>query len=67
MLGSLGNQTPAEAPSWFAGQATAGNGRALEQFEGSTPDALARTNDEEYEIQMLCLLKTGSFEAGVFR
>jgi len=36
---SLANQTPAEA-RW-----------TLEQFEGSAPDALAQTNDEEYEIQ----------------
>ncbi|MEZ7813106.1 MAG: IS3 family transposase [Paracoccaceae bacterium] len=36
---SLGNQTPAEAR------------RALEQFEGSTHDALAQTDNEEYEIQ----------------
>ena len=36
---SLDNQTPAEAR------------RALEQFEGSTPDALAQTNDDEYENQ----------------
>jgi transposase InsO family protein len=36
---SLGNQTPAEAR------------RALEQFEGSVHDALAQTDDEEYEIQ----------------
>jgi len=36
---SLGNQTPAEAR------------RALEQFEGSAPAALARTGEEEYEIQ----------------
>ncbi|WP_120222877.1 IS3 family transposase [Sulfitobacter guttiformis] len=36
---SLGNQTPAEAR------------RALEQFEGSAHDALAQTDDEEYETQ----------------
>ena len=36
---SLGNQTPAEAR------------RVLEQFEGSTHDALAKTDNEEYEIQ----------------
>ena len=36
---SLANQTPAEAR------------RTLEKFEGSAPDALAQTNDEEYEIQ----------------
>ncbi|MDB0019966.1 transposase [Planktomarina temperata] len=36
---SLANQTPAEAR------------RTLEQFEGSAPDAVAQTNDEEYEIQ----------------
>ena len=36
---SLANQTPAEAR------------RTLEQFEGSAPDALAQTNDEEYETQ----------------
>lgn len=36
---SLANQTPAEAR------------RTLEQFESSAPDALAQTNDEEYEIQ----------------
>ena len=36
---SLGNQTPAEAR------------RALEQFEDSAHDALAQTDDEEYEIQ----------------
>ena len=36
---SLANQTPAEAR------------QTLEQFEGSAPDALAQTNDEEYEIQ----------------
>ena len=36
---SLGNQTPAEAR------------RALEQLEGSAHDALAQTEDEEYEIQ----------------
>ena len=36
---SLANQTPAEAR------------QTLEQFEGSAPDALAQTNDEEYENQ----------------
>jgi len=36
---SLGNQTPAQAH------------RALEQFEGSAPDALAQNKTEEYEIQ----------------
>ena len=36
---SLGNQTPAEAR------------RTLEQLEGSAPDALAQTNDDEYENQ----------------
>jgi putative transposase len=36
---SLGNKTPAEAR------------RTLEQFEGSAPDALAHTDDEEYENQ----------------
>ena len=36
---SLENQTPAEAR------------RALEQFEGSAHDALAQTDDEEYETQ----------------
>ena len=36
---SLENQTPAEAR------------RALEQFEGSAPDALAQNNDDEYENQ----------------
>jgi putative transposase len=36
---SLGNQTPAEAR------------RTLEQFEGSTYDALAQSDDKEYEIQ----------------
>ncbi len=36
---SLVNQTPAQAR------------RALEQFEGSAHDALAQTDDEEYEIQ----------------
>ena len=36
---SLGNKTPAQAR------------RALEQFEGSAHDALAQTDDEEYEIQ----------------
>ena len=36
---SLGNQTPAEAR------------RALEQFEGSTHDDLAQTDNGEYEIQ----------------
>ena len=36
---SLANQTPAEAR------------RTLEQFEGSAPDALAQTNDEDYETQ----------------
>jgi putative transposase len=36
---SLGNQTPAEAR------------RTLEQFEGSAPDALAQTDNEEYEKQ----------------
>ncbi|QFT71774.1 IS2 transposase TnpB [Ruegeria sp. THAF33] len=36
---SLGNQTPAEAR------------RTLEQFEGSAPDALAQTDNEEYENQ----------------
>ena len=36
---SLGNQTPAEAR------------RALEQCEGTAHDALAQTNDGEYEIQ----------------
>lgn len=36
---SLGNQTPADAR------------RALEQFDGSAHDALAQTDDEEYEIQ----------------
>jgi putative transposase len=34
---SLANQTPAEAR------------RTLEQFEGSAPDALSQTDDEEYE------------------
>jgi len=36
---SLANQTPAEAR------------RTLEQFEGSAPDALAQTNDEDYKTQ----------------
>ena len=36
---SLANQTPAQAH------------RALEQFEGSAHDALAKTDDEEHEIQ----------------
>ena len=36
---SLGNQTPAEAR------------RALEQFEGSAPGALAQTDDDQYENQ----------------
>jgi len=36
---SLANQTPAEAR------------RTLEQFEGSAPDALAQTADEDYETQ----------------
>ena len=36
---SLANQTPTEAR------------RTLDQFEGSAPDALAQTNDEEYETQ----------------
>lgn len=36
---SLGNQTPAEAR------------RTLEKFEGCTPGALARSNDDEYEDQ----------------
>lgn len=36
---SLGNQAPTQAR------------RTLEQFEGSAPDALAQTNDEEYEHQ----------------
>ena len=36
---SLGNQTPAEAR------------RTLEQFEGSAPDALAQTADEDYKTQ----------------
>lgn len=36
---SLGNQTPAEAR------------RALEQLEGSEHDALAQTDDNEYETQ----------------
>jgi putative transposase len=36
---SLENQTPGEAR------------RALEQFEGTTYDALAQTDDEEYETQ----------------
>ena len=36
---SLRNQTPAEAR------------RALEKFEGSAHDALAQTDEEEYEIQ----------------
>ena len=36
---SLGNQTPAEAR------------RALEQFESAAHDALAQTDDEEYENQ----------------
>ncbi|WP_390910992.1 IS3 family transposase [Pseudosulfitobacter sp. SM2401] len=36
---SLGNKTPTEAR------------RALEQLEGSAHDALAQTDDEEYEIQ----------------
>jgi putative transposase len=36
---SLGNQTPTQA------------GRTLEQFEGSAPDPLAQTNDDEYETQ----------------
>jgi putative transposase len=36
---SLANQTPAEVR------------RALEQFEGSAHNALAQTDDQEYEIQ----------------
>jgi len=36
---SLANQTPAEAR------------RTLEQFEGSAPDALAQTNDEDYKTR----------------
>lgn len=36
---SLGNQAPAEAR------------RTLEQFEGSAPDALAQTSNEDYENQ----------------
>lgn len=36
---SFGNQAPAEAR------------RALEQFEGSTPRALAQTGDQNYENQ----------------
>ena len=36
---SLGNKTPTEAR------------HALEQFEGSAYDLLARTDEEEYEIQ----------------
>ena len=36
---SLGNQTPAEAR------------RAIEQLEGSTHDALAQNDEEDYEIQ----------------
>jgi putative transposase len=36
---SLGNQTPAEAR------------RVFDQFEGSTHDALAQTDNEKYEIQ----------------
>jgi hypothetical protein len=35
----LGKQTPTQAR------------RTLEQFEGSAPDALAQTNDDEYENQ----------------
>ncbi|EPX81697.1 Mobile element protein [Litoreibacter arenae DSM 19593] len=37
---SFGNETPANVR------------RALEQFEGSAPDALAQTDDEEYETQI---------------
>ena len=37
---SLSNQTPAQAR------------RRLEQFAGSAPDALAQTNDDEYENQI---------------
>ena len=40
---SLGNRTPAEAR------------RTLELNEGSAPDALAQTNDDEYENQTLRL------------
>jgi putative transposase len=40
---SLGNQTPAEAR------------RALEQFEGSTPGALARPETDDYQTQRLSL------------
>ena len=36
---SLGNKTPAQAR------------RTLEQFEASAPDALAQTDDQEYENQ----------------
>jgi putative transposase len=36
---SMGNQTPAQAR------------RALEQFEGSAPDALAETDDQNCENQ----------------
>jgi len=38
---SLANQTPAEAR------------RTLEQFEGSAPDALAQTNDEDYQTLVI--------------
>ena len=49
---SLGNQTPAEARfSWFACKPLPANGRALEQFESDAHDALAQTDDEEYENQ----------------
>jgi len=49
---SLGNQTPAEARfSWFARKPLPAKGRALEQFEGSTHDALAQNETDEYEIQ----------------
>ncbi len=40
---SLGNKTPAEAS------------RALEQFEGSVPGALARTETTDYQTQGLSL------------
>jgi len=49
---SLGNQTSAEARfSWFARKPLPAKGRALEQFEGSTHDALAQNETDEYEIQ----------------
>ena len=48
---SLGNKTPAEAPSHgLPSKPLSAMVRALEQFEGSTHDALAQNKTKEYEF-----------------